>query len=782
MSVHILLDTLFFRASLSIGDQQRLLVVPPRRSLLPGDTVFLRDGDGNLTWVADVLWTGEAVSPDVWLDGPGELVRYAFIGWLARIHPGVVPSGTAKLQAHWVTLNSRTLPGALPWWEEGLIVYHSTMRLVEGIITHQELQRGAALGCLTQHASGHWVIPHGEARKRLLVQVRGVELRCALCGTPIPTLDEATQDHIIPVSQGGPDALANVQLAHRVCNEIKGNALPEQYPPFFAPPADGYARAGDRNGHRNGRGRRNHRNLRKPEFGLPAVAAASLAASSLVGLPAAVGAPTPVPGGLDEAGPERRPQPLSNGHAPRSADPAQVGRPDGQRATGAGRPGGPAGQPAAGAPPRSGAHGAPAERPGTGEEQAVAAERRPQAPAAGRAGGREAAAADHRRKPGHDQRPGRVAEVRPQGDARAQGDSRQRGRWEERPSAGAAAAALMPAAPGLPATSAAAEPEMVAPSPIAALPAEVPTGPASGGHEAHSEVPAPALAEVAEQPRRDPALAESQRAEAAPAPAAEAAEAPTVETSTAAPVGGLVEPEVSGEESGVLASPGEPVGDAAAWTVPSTEPEGPVAPASDQPLPAVSPAVPPVPAAEALAEPVAAGSDGRAAEPTVEAVSEAWLQEICQLGWSALVARANQRDWAAKTAGLRTLEQLRRNQALSARVEGVVVSEHEGPEGRFTLLNWQGQMVLVEERGRRQTSYAVRMLRALTPETYTWYLSRFGRMTPFAAAMGLLGLWKQGERAGDDRVWVRKEDLRLWMRVADDRLHAGEETADEQVA
>src|SRR5690606_4348380 len=57
-------------------------------------------------------------------------------------------------------------------------------------------------------------------------------------------------------SQGGPDALANVQLAHRSCNELKGNALPEQYPPSFPQPgaeaAGWYGRVPRRA--RNGRG------------------------------------------------------------------------------------------------------------------------------------------------------------------------------------------------------------------------------------------------------------------------------------------------------------------------------------------------------------------------------------------------------------------------------------------------------------------------------------------------------------------------------------------------
>lgn len=46
--------------------------------------------------------------------------------------------------------------------------------------------------------------------------------RCALCGKRVARKD-ATADHIVPVSLGGPHSLANIQLAHRSCNSRKGN-------------------------------------------------------------------------------------------------------------------------------------------------------------------------------------------------------------------------------------------------------------------------------------------------------------------------------------------------------------------------------------------------------------------------------------------------------------------------------------------------------------------------------------------------------------------------------
>ena len=51
---------------------------------------------------------------------------------------------------------------------------------------------------------------------------------CQLCGDPIdrsaraPDPVSVSIDHIIPVSRGGPHTRANVQAAHRICNQRKG--------------------------------------------------------------------------------------------------------------------------------------------------------------------------------------------------------------------------------------------------------------------------------------------------------------------------------------------------------------------------------------------------------------------------------------------------------------------------------------------------------------------------------------------------------------------------------
>lgn len=56
--------------------------------------------------------------------------------------------------------------------------------------------------------------------------------RCALCGKPIdktlntPHPMSAEVDEIVPISKGGsPISRDNVQLAHRICNQRKGNRM-----------------------------------------------------------------------------------------------------------------------------------------------------------------------------------------------------------------------------------------------------------------------------------------------------------------------------------------------------------------------------------------------------------------------------------------------------------------------------------------------------------------------------------------------------------------------------
>lgn len=73
---------------------------------------------------------------------------------------------------------------------------------------------------------------NGHRRTRLRQRVLAAYTHCALCGRTVdktlPAGDPGAPevDEIIPVSHGGdPLAWANVQLAHRICNQRKGNRV-----------------------------------------------------------------------------------------------------------------------------------------------------------------------------------------------------------------------------------------------------------------------------------------------------------------------------------------------------------------------------------------------------------------------------------------------------------------------------------------------------------------------------------------------------------------------------
>lgn len=66
--------------------------------------------------------------------------------------------------------------------------------------------------------------PRYDKRKPL----RKVELErrggliCPLCGDPIAPSDKSV-DHIVPLSKGGANELNNLQLTHKVCNNVKSD-------------------------------------------------------------------------------------------------------------------------------------------------------------------------------------------------------------------------------------------------------------------------------------------------------------------------------------------------------------------------------------------------------------------------------------------------------------------------------------------------------------------------------------------------------------------------------
>lgn len=74
--------------------------------------------------------------------------------------------------------------------------------------------------------------PHRQAyekSRRVIIRTGTI---CAICGQPVdkklkwPDPMSATADHIIPIAKGGhPSDLANLQLAHLICNRMKSDKL-----------------------------------------------------------------------------------------------------------------------------------------------------------------------------------------------------------------------------------------------------------------------------------------------------------------------------------------------------------------------------------------------------------------------------------------------------------------------------------------------------------------------------------------------------------------------------
>ena len=63
-----------------------------------------------------------------------------------------------------------------------------------------------------------------QKRKVILALKQG--LVCNRCDTPAPSLDDLTEDHIVPRKQGGQSKLVNLQLLCGKCNEDKDDGQP----------------------------------------------------------------------------------------------------------------------------------------------------------------------------------------------------------------------------------------------------------------------------------------------------------------------------------------------------------------------------------------------------------------------------------------------------------------------------------------------------------------------------------------------------------------------------
>ena len=75
------------------------------------------------------------------------------------------------------------------------------------------------------NAHDAWRSLSGRQRKRLtqVIYDRDAGI-CHLCRLPVRR-EDASVDHVIPLSKGGPSTMANLKLAHRRCNSAKGNRV-----------------------------------------------------------------------------------------------------------------------------------------------------------------------------------------------------------------------------------------------------------------------------------------------------------------------------------------------------------------------------------------------------------------------------------------------------------------------------------------------------------------------------------------------------------------------------
>lgn len=73
-------------------------------------------------------------------------------------------------------------------------------------------------------------------RDRHRAQIRRTQAPCGICGGEIDYTLHWTNplsfvvDHIVPLALGGPDDITNKQAAHRHCNSIKSDKMPDEVP------------------------------------------------------------------------------------------------------------------------------------------------------------------------------------------------------------------------------------------------------------------------------------------------------------------------------------------------------------------------------------------------------------------------------------------------------------------------------------------------------------------------------------------------------------------------
>lgn len=62
---------------------------------------------------------------------------------------------------------------------------------------------------------------------------RGEYPICVLCGRPIKRIKDLSTEHLIPKSRGGTSAYYNIEPAHKICNNLKGNMTMNEWISFI---------------------------------------------------------------------------------------------------------------------------------------------------------------------------------------------------------------------------------------------------------------------------------------------------------------------------------------------------------------------------------------------------------------------------------------------------------------------------------------------------------------------------------------------------------------------
>jgi 5-methylcytosine-specific restriction endonuclease McrA len=85
--------------------------------------------------------------------------------------------------------------------------------------------------CKESHINPEQVhkLTKGEIRLFWLYLMNHGELICDLCGNHIDNPRDLTYDHRVPHSKGGHTDAENGKPAHKLCNNLKGNILPDEW-------------------------------------------------------------------------------------------------------------------------------------------------------------------------------------------------------------------------------------------------------------------------------------------------------------------------------------------------------------------------------------------------------------------------------------------------------------------------------------------------------------------------------------------------------------------------